>query len=134
MKGATFGFALNSFNTWNWTTAWRTSLQQLRGFAHACGGGHDLPLCDLIDGIDVVDAFGPRLIALMHGVDARIARLALRIGPPPFSDGRCRGLGLDVVETAFAIAWLLAQVVQVRHRDRGQPLVLPLAVLPILVL
>ncbi len=104
------------------------------GFADACGGGHDLPLRDLIDGIDVVDAFGPRLIALMHGVDAQIARLALRIGRPPFSDGRGGGPGLDVVEKAFAIARLLAQVVQVRHRDRGQPLILPLAVLPILAL
>src|ERR1019366_9108322 len=29
------------------------------GFADACSGGHDLPLRDLIDGVDVVHAFGP---------------------------------------------------------------------------
>src|SRR5271167_5227746 len=65
--------------------------------------GHDLPLRDLVDGVDVVHAFGPRLIALVHGVDAQIARLALRIGPPPLSNRHRRGLGLAVVQTALAI-------------------------------
>jgi len=82
-----------------------------------------------IDGVDVVHAFGPRSIALVHGVDAQIAGLALRIGPPPLPNRHRRGLGLDVVQAAFAIAWLLPQVVQVGHRDRGQPLVFRLAVL-----
>jgi hypothetical protein len=36
-------------------------------FADVCGGGHNLPLRDLIDGVDVVHAFGPRLIALGRG-------------------------------------------------------------------
>jgi len=77
----------------------------------------------------VVHAFGPRLIALVYGVDPQIAGLALRIGPPPLANRHRRGLGLDVVQTAFAIARLLPQVVQVGHRDRGQPLVFRLAVL-----
>ena len=63
------------------------------GFADACGGGHDLPLRDFIDRVDVIHAFGPRLIALMHGVHAQIAGLALRIGPPPFADAPRRWAG-----------------------------------------
>src|ERR1019366_984044 len=62
----------------------------------------------------------PRLIALVHGVDPQIAGLALRIGPPPLANRHRRGLGLDVVQAAFAIARLLPQVVQVGHRDGGQ--------------
>jgi len=55
------------------------------GFADARGGGHDLPLRDLVDGIDVVDAFGRVRIALVHGVDAQITRLALGIGTAPMA-------------------------------------------------
>src|SRR5208337_3836359 len=33
------------------------------GLVDELGSGHDLPLRDLIDGVDVVDAFGARLIA-----------------------------------------------------------------------
>ena len=55
----------------------------------------------------------------MDGVDAQIPGLALRIGPPPLSDGDGGGPGLDVAQTPFAIARLLAQVVEVRHRERG---------------
>ena len=77
----------------------------------------------------MVHAFGARPIALVHGVDPQIAGLALRIGPPPLANRHRRGLGLDVVQAAFAIARLLPQVVQVGHRDGGQPLVFRLAVL-----
>jgi hypothetical protein len=97
-------------------------------------GGDDLALRDLIDGIDVKHAWGSRRIALMYGVDAQITRLAARIGPPPFSDGDGGGPGLDVVQTPFPITGLLAQVVEVRHRDGGQPLELALAIPPILAL
>src|SRR5664279_3822235 len=76
--------------------------QLLKEFA--LGLGHDLPLRDLVDGVDVIHAFGPRLIALVHSVDPQIAGLALRIGPPPLANRHCRGLGLDVVQTALAIA------------------------------
>src|ERR1019366_1878313 len=47
-------------------------------FADALGGGHDLPLRDLIDGVDVVDAFAGGRIALVHGVPAPAAGLGLR--------------------------------------------------------
>lgn len=60
--------------------------------------------------------------------------MALRIGPLPLADAHHRELALVIGQTAFAVARLLVQVVQVRHRDRGQPFVLRLAVLPILAL
>src|ERR1039458_5928898 len=62
-------------------------------FADAGGGAHDLPLRDLIDGVDVVDAFGSRSIALMHGIDAQIAGSALRVGPSALADAYCPGPG-----------------------------------------
>src|SRR5271166_4555715 len=67
-------------------------------FADASGGAHDLPLHDFIDGVDVVDAFGSRSIALMHGIDPQIARSALRVGPSALADAYRRGPGLDVVQ------------------------------------
>jgi hypothetical protein len=97
-------------------------------------GGNDLPLRDLIDGIEVKNTLSPRRIALMHAVHAQIAGLAVRIGPSPFSDGDGGGPGRDVVQTPFPIARLLAQLVEVRHRDRSQPLELALAIVPILAL
>ena len=61
----------------------------------------------LIDHVDVVDALGPVLVALVHGIDAHIAGLAVRSGlssafdpseqrkpPPTFRErrhGRCGG-------------------------------------------
>src|SRR5208337_845778 len=59
----------------------------------------------------------------------QIAGPALRIGPPPLADAHPRGLGLVIPQTAFAIALLAAQIVQVGHRDARQPLILRLAVL-----
>src|SRR5271154_1866320 len=53
------------------------------GLADAGAGGNDLPWRDLIDGVDVIDAFASRRIALMDSVDAQIAGLTLRIRPPP---------------------------------------------------
>jgi hypothetical protein len=85
----------------------------------ARAGGNDLPLRDLINGITVKNALSSGRIALMYGVDTQIPGLALRIGPPPFSNGDGGGPGLDVVQTSFAIARLLAQVVEVRHREGG---------------
>src|SRR5271157_6628428 len=79
-------------------------------FADAGGGGHDLPLCNLIDGIDVVDAFGSRSIALMHGIDAQIAGSALRIGPSALADADRRGPGFGVVEATLPVALVVAQV------------------------
>ena len=55
--------------------------RQQVGFADVFHRGHQFPLGDDIDGIDMVDPLHPILIALVHGIDADIAGQALR--------GRC---------------------------------------------
>ena len=99
------------------------------GFADAFGGGHDLPLRDLIHRVDVVDTFAGGRIPLVHGVHPQVAGLALRIGTAPLADSHRRGPRPGVGKTAFPIARLLPQVIEMRHRDRRQPLILGLAVL-----
>ena len=103
-------------------------------FADVGGGAHDLPLGNFINGVDVVDAFDSPSIALMHGIDAHIAGLALRIGSPALADADRRGPGFGVVEATFPVVLLVPQVVQVGHGDRGQPLVFRLAVVLVLTL
>ncbi len=103
-------------------------------FAKARRGGHDLPLRHFIDGIDVVQAFVALVIALMYGVQTQEAGLALGIGPPAFSNHDWSRPGLGVVQAAFAVALLFPQVVQMGHRDSGQPLELQLAIHLILAL
>src|SRR5438132_7808274 len=70
------------------------------GFADALGGGHDLPLRDLIHRVDVVDALAGGRIALVHGVDPQVAGLALadrdsaaRRWPPPWAAFSCSANG-----------------------------------------
>ena len=77
------------------------------GFADALGGGGDLPLRDLIYGVDVVNTLAGGRIALVHGVDPQIAGLTLRIGTAPLADGGRGGSRPGVGETAFPIARLL---------------------------
>ena len=101
------------------------------GFADALGGGHDLPLRDLIHRVDVVDAFAGGRIALVHGVHPQVAGLTLRIGTAPLADGGRSGPRPGVGETALPIARLLPQVIEVGHRNRRQPLILGLAVLAV---
>src|ERR1019366_10760318 len=109
-------------------SGWRRSGCR-KGGLWALGGGHDLPLRDLIHRVDMVDALAGGRIALMHGVHPQVARLALRIGTAPLADGHRGGPRPGVGETAFPIARLLPQVIEVRHRNRRQPLILGLAVL-----
>ncbi|MCU1291829.1 MAG: hypothetical protein JWP08_679, partial [Bryobacterales bacterium] len=93
---------------------------------------HYLPLRHFIDRVDVINAFQAVPIALVHRVDAQVPRLALRIRPAAFADLYLGGSGLGIAQPAFAVAPLLAQVVQMRHRDPGQALVFWLPVLAIL--
>src|SRR5271165_5172554 len=67
------------------------------------------------DRIDMVNAFGRVLIALVHAVHPQIAGPVLRIGSPQLADAHCGGLRLVVGKSAFAIALLVAQVVQMSH-------------------
>jgi hypothetical protein len=52
--------------------------------ADGWGCGHNLPLRDLADGVDVIDALGSRAaagtVALVHRIDAQVARLPLGWG------------------------------------------------------
>jgi len=67
----------------------------------------------------------------MHGVHPQAARLALRMRTAPLADGHRCGPRPGVGETAIPIAWLLPQVIEVRHRNRRQPLIFGLAVLAV---
>jgi len=65
---------------------------------------HDLPLGNFVHRMDVVQAFAAILVALMHGVDAQVSRLALRLWFAPLADGdRCRPRGL-VAGVALAVS------------------------------
>ncbi|MBV8808994.1 MAG: hypothetical protein JO033_09995 [Acidobacteriaceae bacterium] len=70
---------------------------------------------DLIDRIDVVHVFHALLIALMHGIDPQVSRLALWIRLAAFAYLDLPGSSLAVTQPAFAIAPLLAQVIQMGH-------------------
>src|SRR6476620_4638719 len=99
-----------------------------KGFTDAGNRRYDLPLRDLIDGIDVVHALAALLVALMDGIDAQEPRLSLRIGSAPFADGDLRWPRLGVVQPLLAVLGPLAQVVQMGHGNGSQTLVLALAV------
>lgn len=101
------------------------------GFVDLGNGDEDLPLRDLVDGVDVTDAFAARGIALMHGVDLQEAGPALGIGSPPLADDHRRGPGRGIGEAPLAVARLPAQVIQMGHRDRREPRELRLAVLEV---
>ena len=90
--------------------------------------GH-LPLRDLIDGVDVINALlsAVRLIALMHRVQAQKSGLALRLRLAPLADRDRRGPRLGVVEKPLTIALVVAQVIQMSYGDRRQPRILRLA-------
>jgi len=81
------------------------------GLGDARRGQHDFPLRDLIDGVDVVDSLALGAIALMHGVDAQKAGLAVGRRLFALADGDCRGACL--FKMAQAVARRVAQVVEV---------------------
>ena len=90
--------------------------------------GDNLPLRNLVDGVDMVHAFTARFIALMDGIDPQESRLPLGIGPTPLADGHLRCSGLGVVPTLLAVLGALAQVIQMGHGNRRQTFVVALAV------
>src|SRR5437870_3566679 len=79
------------------------------GFADALGGGHDLPLRDLIHRVDVVDAFAGGRIALVHGIHPQVAGpdladrdSAARRWSPPWAASGCRRDGVPDSEAVAA--------------------------------
>ena len=90
--------------------------------ADALAGGHPFVLGHAVHGIDVVDAFDAVLIALMHAVHAQVAGPVVGGRRAPLADGNGHRPGLGPDLALALIAGALAQVVQMRHRDRGQAL------------
>ena len=88
----------------------------------ALHGPHELELGHLIDRVDVVDALGPVLVALVHGIDAHIAGLAVRLGLAPVPDGAVCRLGLGHHRAPAPIRHRPAQIVQVTVRQPRQTL------------
>ena len=82
----------------------------------------NLPLTHGIDAGDVIDAFNAVLIALMNRINVRKARPHLCAGgfvnPNRITDRP----GLNKAHTLGLIAITLAQSVQMRDRQPGQPL------------
>ncbi len=66
--------------------------------------GVELPLRDLVDGVDVVDSLALGAVALMHGIDAKKAGLAVGRGLFAFADLHRRGPGLFKAAQAVARA------------------------------
>lgn len=95
----------------------------------ALAAGEDLPLGDAVHGVDVVHALDAVMIALVDAVDADEAGAALGLRGLPDRDGDGpAGSGRFPVAARVAVARRVAQVVQVRDRDVGQPLVAAIAV------
>uniref|UniRef100_E6PKS1 Uncharacterized protein n=1 Tax=mine drainage metagenome TaxID=410659 RepID=E6PKS1_9ZZZZ len=85
--------------------------------------GHDLPLGDAVDGVDVIQTLDAVEVALMHTVDANEPWAPIGCRCPAYSDGGGTiAAGLGHHHTLLAVAVAVAQVVQVRHRDRAQAL------------
>ena len=104
------------------------------GLGDGLATAHDLPLRDRIDGVDVIETLAGLGVALMHRVDAQIAGPAAWVGPSALADRHRTGTGLGDVQMVPAVARGAPQIVDVGGRDRGQPLILPLAVDPVLAL
>ena len=68
----------------------------------------------------MVEAFYAVLIALVHGIDADEAGTIIGGGRATFSDRYAVALGFGPVPPPGRIALCPAQVVEMRHRDRGQ--------------
>ena len=88
----------------------------------ALHGPHELELGHVINHVDVVDALGPVLVALVHGIDAHIAGLAVRSGLAPLPDGVVCRLGLGHHGAPAPIRHRPAQVVEVTVRQPRQAL------------
>ena len=70
----------------------RKSIQQLpdnrqqKGLANLLARGNEFHLCYTVHGIDVIHAFSAILIALVHAIEAQIARPVVRRRCPPDAD------------------------------------------------
>ena len=93
---------------------------------------HHLPLRHLVNSIDVVHPLGSVQVSLMHRVHTQVAGLALRIRSPALPNCHRRWTRCHIAHAPLPIPSVLAQVVQVRHRERRQALIVRLPELVIL--
>jgi len=57
-----------------------------------CDGAHRadyLPLCHLVDRVDVIHAFDPVPVSLIHGIDAQVSRLPSWFRLAPLAMATC---------------------------------------------
>src|SRR5271170_4979958 len=86
-------------------------------------GGRHFPLGDAIDRVDVVQALGAVEIALMNAVDTHETRTPFGSRSLACADcPRLRRSGLCLHDAPVAVSSAVAQVVEVPHRERAQPL------------
>jgi hypothetical protein len=65
----------------------------------------------------------------MHRIDAQVSGQAVRLRLAPFANGDRRGARRLVAGVALPVSRRVAQTVEVRHRNRRQPLIDSLLVL-----
>ena len=93
-------------------------------FADALDRGNPLELRDLVNRIDMVDPFGAVPVTLMNGVDTDIARTTFGPGFASFTNAALYRMRFVDRPSLPSIGCRLPQVVEVRDRDAGKPLVL----------
>lgn len=98
------------------------------GFGDGLHGDDDLPLCDLIDHVDVVEPFTSIAITLMHGVHPNEPGHAVRCRFASFPNRHLYRLCLANGYGVLAIAFALSQAVEMSDRDLRQPLETDIAV------
>lgn len=76
-------------------------------------GAHGLELGDLVDQVDMVEPLHAIEVALMHGVDAQVARAAFWMGAAPLADGDAHRACLIPPDAAPAVSLRVAQVIEV---------------------
>ena len=94
--------------------------RQQEALRNADHGADELELGDLVDKVDQVDAFDAVAVALVHRVDADMARPALRLGRLAQADGHGRRLRLRPRRALGAVGRRRAQVVDVSVGDRRE--------------
>ena len=92
-------------------------------------GGDDLELRDLVDGIDVVHPLLSVPIALVHGIDPDVTRLAPGLRLSPLADRHRRGPGLFEHHPPLTVLPPLPQVIDMRRQISRHVLVARVGVL-----
>jgi len=93
---------------------------------------HHLPLRHLVHRVDVAHPFHPLQIALMNAVYPQVSGPTIRARFPPLANGHLHRPGLLIPDSPLPVSRALPQIVNMRHRNRRQPLVARIPVFVIL--